>query len=204
MLKAILIFVGLLSFSVGAEPWDMSGHWAPNGEVAPSFRTETVIQRDWNATDKARLAELRSQGYACVFVHSNTYKCRKSFFDLWEPSESHRRSLAGQFEGKDFEIVKTVGEPQIITEGDSVIQWQLPALVYNSFGKTDSVIYWELNGLNKLQFEINGESFWPHFTSADKMSFRTFVFETIGNVQTLYYYDVVFTRSPLAAQALKL
>lgn len=197
MLKifVILMAVGLSGFPLIAEPLDVTGKWQVSGEIVPSFRVETVIQRDWTAEEKKELTELRSEGYACVFVQRSTYKCRKSFFDQWLPSEDHRLQLLTQFEGKNFEVEKTAGEPVIITEGNSVIQWQLPALIYNSRGKTDSVIYWELgDGVSKLQFEIMGESFWPHFTSVDEMYFRTSILESKGKFQTQFCYDVEFTR----------
>lgn len=193
MLKAFVLGVAfLLSFSAGAEPLDLTGRWAVSGEILPSFRVETIIQRDWTEAEKAKLAELRSQGYACVFVYKSTYKCRKSFFDHWEPSEKHRVKLVGEFQGKGFEIVKTPGEPEVITSGDSVTQWQLPVLIYSSNGKTDNVIYWELSDMAKLHFELAGEEFWPHFTSSDRMNFRTYVMESGKDCQTQFYYDVVF------------
>ena len=197
MIRAYLVsgIVGLICASAGAEPLNVFGNWSLSREIVPSFRVETVIQRDLTKIDKAELAQLRSLGYACVFVQSSTYRCRKSFFDHWMPSEDHRKQLINQFKGKDFEIVRTPGDPSVITSGNSVTQWQLPALAYNSQGKTDSVIYWEFeDGSGKLQFEIGDEEFWPHFESAESMNFRTYIFESKGKFQTQFYYDVEFTR----------
>jgi hypothetical protein len=193
--KAAFFIVFIWSAVATAKPLDVYGQWRFRGEIEPSFTKTLVLLPMRSEKDSSRLTELKSQGFTCVYADRNLYRCVKMTQEKWTPSPAHRDKVAALLKGKDFEIEKDPGEPQIITSGDSAVQWSYPGRVYNARGKTDSVIYWELDGgLNKLQFEIKREPFWPFFTSADKMNLVVTVTETEQMKRTQFYYDAIFTK----------
>ncbi len=189
--------VGLVFLSLGAKGdlLDLTGSWALSGELQSSHRIEMIVHRVYNDKDRQELMELREKGFACVYANANTYRCRRTIHGEWVPSNSHKSRLSERYKDESFELVHMGGEASLVTEGDSVRQWQLPHIAYNKFGKTSDVIYWEhSDGSAKLQFEIQKKSYWPHFTSDDVLFFRDVVTETDGNHINEFWYDVTFIR----------
>jgi|FLYM01.1.fsa_nt_gi hypothetical protein len=186
------IFWSVLALS---EPFDMSGKWAPSQEIGQSYSLEVVIQRALSSADKEKLSQLQASGFSCVHQNSSTYRCRRANHAGWETPEGHRKLLTEQFSNISFEFVSTPGRPHLISEGETVKQWQVPLLVYTATDKSDSVIYWEMReGLHKLQFEVDGVVYWPHFKTPDLLNFSAVVVERSGNSQTHYHYHVGFRK----------
>lgn len=112
----------------------------------------------------------------------------------WLPTEKHLEMIREKLTSHRFELVKTSGVPTLITDGDVAKQWQVPLLAYSQYGKTDSVIYWELQNTNKLHFKIAGKDYWPHFVDENRMNMRVLLTEKTKTGFVEFHYDGVFTK----------
>ncbi|NCN39882.1 hypothetical protein GW916_01400 [bacterium] len=193
----ILIGLILVGMSLGAlaEPYDIYGTWSYSGQIQSSHKIEIEVVRAVGKKGEKRLAELREQKYSCLHLRSQTYRCSRVSTEAWEPEASHLEALSQIHRGRVFELVKQPGEPKLIRSGDSLNQWSLPVILYALGEKTADVIYWETKGgLDKLDFSLGGENFWPYFNDGERMIFLDEVFESSEDRQAHYYYDVIYQR----------
>lgn len=193
MLKALILMV--FSSILHAEPMNMEGIWEYSGKSRPAFRVESVTHYVFTEKAKEELRQLKKSGFTCTYMKRSTYRCRRVRMETWTPSQNHLEALFERFAEYRFELVKTIGAPTLITDGDVAKQWQMPLFAYNQHGKTDSVVYWELQNTDKLHFKISGRDYWPHFITKNLMNIRVLLTEKTENGFVEFHYDGEFTKA---------
>ncbi|HAG91225.1 MAG TPA: hypothetical protein DCL41_05105 [Bdellovibrionales bacterium] len=195
-MKALGILILALGSSLAwAKPYDMSGIWQSSGEYVPSHSIVVEIVPVRSDKDRTYLNNLKAEGFNCLYVRSQTYRCTRLSMDKWPVTEEHALILEERNKSRVFDMVPTGADPKLITEGTDIRQWELPLIVYMGDEKTASVVYWEnKSGIDKMDFTLGVENFWPHFSEEGEMRFLEDVRETSEKRTAHYYYDVIYRR----------
>ncbi len=155
------ILLGALGCSAGADesptesasaqigtakaPIALSGDYRFAGDVQAVGRltVDVIDTRMPDAT--ARLAALREVGAACTLAMSNTWRCTKMHPTTAVPAGSLAKISA---RGADLfaSFGATTGSPVIVSEGESLVEWEVPQDGSSSVGPFTQYRYLDLQG----------------------------------------------------------
>ena len=138
------------NLSQARSPIALSGDYRFADSVRPLGRL-TVDVIDTRMSDaQSRLEALRSAGASCSLVISNTYRCTKMHPAASVPSES-LGEIAEDNQSVFVTFGAVTGSPSVVTEGDSLTEWEISQEGTSSAGPFTSYRYLELaDGLVKI------------------------------------------------------
>ena len=128
-----------------AAPIALSGKLRFAGHVQPVARLTTDVIDTRMADADARLAKLQADGATCEFVGADTWRCTLMHPAADVPLSSLDAIAAGS---RDLyaSFGASLGKPSIVSQGDSLTEWQIPQKGSSSAGPFDSYRYLELDG----------------------------------------------------------
>jgi hypothetical protein len=131
-------------------PQALSGDYRFAGEVKPVGRltVDVIDTRMPDAND--RLDAARAEGAACWLVVSNTWRCTKMHKAEAVPQSSlDAIALRGGDLFASFGAM--TGSPSLVSEGESLVEWQIPQNGSSPLGAFETYRYLELqDGLVKI------------------------------------------------------
>jgi hypothetical protein len=126
-------------------PTALSGDYRFDGNVKAVGRLTVDVVDTRSADAETRLQSLRAEGAACTLVISNTYRCTKMHSAGDVPSTSlddlgeSNRDLFASFGA-------VTSSPVIVSQGDSLVEWQISQRGTSSVGDFTSYRYLEMSG----------------------------------------------------------
>lgn len=152
-----------------AQPIALSGDYVPDGRVDALARlTVDVIDTRMSDATK-RLASVRAGGGNCQLVVSNTYRCTtmRSASEVAAASLDRMRANTA-----DVRVTfgKTTGSPSLVTDAESLTEWEIPQLGSSPGGAFDAYTYRQLaGGLAKIELPASPTGFELIVTDADTL-----------------------------------
>ncbi|MBX3229112.1 MAG: hypothetical protein KIT84_02140 [Labilithrix sp.] len=136
--------------AIGSAPIALDGTYYFEGEVKPLGRL-TVDVVDMRMSDAAdRLADLRSSGANCALVISQTYRCTK-MHGASAVADASLEAIAARSAGLSVTFGARTGSPSLVTDADSLTEWQIPQNGTGLAGSFDRYTYRQLrNGPTKI------------------------------------------------------
>lgn len=142
--------VSTAAVTTATAPIALDGTYAFKGEMRASARL-TVDVVDTRMSDAApRLAALRAEGASCPLVASQTYRCTK-LRPAGEVAAASLEKLAAKNAGLAITFGRLEGSPHLITDAESLTEWEIPQSGTGPLGAFDTYTYRALeNGPTKI------------------------------------------------------
>lgn len=195
-------FAGLsFAMTAGALPVDLTGLWSFKGRVEGAFRIETVRLSVRTDADRAKLAEMKSAGFECVYVDTQIYRCKR-ISDLTTVTPEHLGRIHKHYDGRYLMIGAPLGPPTKLSEGDSVTRWSIPSPVRSANGATDAFEYWELTGLSKIRLDLGEVTTWLNIEPSlppepgPSLAEVYLIQRNSGATSTQFFYNVFYEAAP--------
>jgi hypothetical protein len=148
--------------TIGRTPTALTGDYRLSGNVEAIGRLTVDIIDVRMADAAARLDAARAEGAACELAASNTYRCTKTHPAEEVPSTS-LDAIAAQNPGLYASFGDVTASPSLVSQGDSLAEWQISQGGTSSAGPFSSYRYLQLDGdLTKIVL--------PNAASADESS----------------------------------
>jgi hypothetical protein len=132
-----------------AAPIALSGTFRPGGTAEAVGRLTTDVIDTRMSDASARLESLQADGADCQFVGADTYRCTKLHPASDVPAAS-LDAISTQNRGVFATFGEVTGAPTIASQGDSLVDWQVPQTGESSGGAFTFYTYREMDGVTKL------------------------------------------------------
>lgn len=123
MRSFLSLFIFIVSFSVNANPYQLSGEFKFTGITNAIFSKRFEPVYAFTQEGRERLTELRNQGWACVVKPRQTYLCSKANVAQQTPLSINERART-QYETLEVEFEGRSVTPTLLNQGSALTEYR--------------------------------------------------------------------------------